>query len=164
MKFTINKDVFIKELSKVQGVGEKRQTMLILSNLLMTAEKGKISLLATNLEVGVKTFTIHKLVASNYIDNQYNKPQVNHIDGNKSNNHVSNLEWVTQSENIRHAINTGLKSTFVHENARISCSKKLMDIETKTIYNSISEACRYFNMPFTTFKRYINKSNRFQII
>jgi hypothetical protein len=109
-------------------------------------------------------FQIHRLVAATYIDNPLNKPQVNHIDGNKSNNHVSNLEWVTQSENIRHAINTGLKSTFVHENARISCSKKLMDIETKTIYNSISEACRYFNMPFTTFKRYINKSNRFQII
>lgn len=109
-------------------------------------------------------FQIHRLVAATYIENPLNKPQVNHIDGNKSNNHVSNLEWVTQSENIRHAINTGLKSTFVHENARISCSKKIIDVETRTIYNSISEACRFFNMPFTSFKRYINKSNRFQII
>jgi hypothetical protein len=111
-----------------------------------------------------KNFQIHRLVASTFIDNPYMKPQVNHKDGNKSNNHVSNLEWVTQSENIRHAINTGLKPIFVHPNAKISCSKKLKDIETNVIYDSISDACRYFNKPFTSFRRYITNNKRFQII
>ena len=51
---------------------------------------------------------LHRLVATTFIPNPHNKPQVNHIDGNKLNNNVCNLEWVTASENSQHAFDTEL--------------------------------------------------------
>jgi hypothetical protein len=53
------------------------------------------------------TKAIHRLVAEAFIPNPYNKPEVNHIDSNPSNNHLSNLEWVTKSENAIHGFRFG---------------------------------------------------------
>jgi hypothetical protein len=53
-------------------------------------------------------FFIHRLLALAYIENPLNKPFINHIDGNKLNNVLSNLEWCTNSENIKHAYDNGL--------------------------------------------------------
>ena len=55
-----------------------------------------------------KTNFIHKLLAQTFIPNPFNKKQVNHMDGNKLNNNLTNLEWCTPSENMRHAVKTGL--------------------------------------------------------
>jgi DNA polymerase III subunit beta len=55
MIFSVNKEILSKELSKLQGVSEKRHTMIILANVLITAEKNRVSMLATNMEVGVST-------------------------------------------------------------------------------------------------------------
>ena len=53
---------------------------------------------------------VHRMVAESFIPNPENKPCVNHKDGDTHNFKIDNLEWVTESENSRHALQTGLKS------------------------------------------------------
>ena len=79
---------------------------------------------------------IHRLVAKAFISNDFNKPQVNHIDGNKLNNEVSNLEWMSNSENQLHAYSLGLQPSRAGEN---NVKAKITDksvTELKVLYNS----------------------------
>ena len=55
-----------------------------------------------------KAFLVHRLVALTFLPNEEDHPEVNHIDGNKSNNALSNLEWCSRSENKQHALKLGL--------------------------------------------------------
>ena len=55
-----------------------------------------------------RNMSIHRLVAKAFIPNPYKLPQVNHIDGDKTNNNVDNLEWCTNQENHNHKMKNGL--------------------------------------------------------
>ena len=83
---------------------------------------------------------IHRLVALHFIQNPNNKREVNHIDGNKENNTLSNLEWVTSSENQKHRHLIGNKKT---SNRHIGMFNKKGEMVKD--FNSILEAVAYFN-------------------
>lgn len=108
------------------------------------------------------TGKVHRLVAKAFIENQYNKPQVNHKDGNKLNNHVSNLEWMTNKENKRHAMDTGV--TKMHINTRIGNIKSkgtvILNVQNGVYYKSPSEACKDYNVNAGTVRRWIQKEMR----
>ena len=102
-----------------------------------------------------KTMTIHRLVAEQFIPRILNKTQVNHIDGNKRNNEVSNLEWVDNSENQLHAYALGLnkrselagrpkrKVAMVDdENEIIKTFDSLAEASKETGIHNISAVCR----------------------
>lgn len=67
-----------------------------------------------------KAFLVHRLVAFHFIYNPLNKKYVNHKDGNKLNNNVDNLEWVTNSENMKHAFDNGFM-----ENSKIKAAERM---------------------------------------
>ena len=81
----------------------------LITGKLLKAGKSKAGYLTVSLRGSTKT--IHRLVAETFIPNPLNLPCVNHKDGNKLNNHVSNLEWVSYGENNSHAIRIGLKKS-----------------------------------------------------
>ena len=84
-----------------------------------------------------KTMAIHRLMCLTFLPFGY-KPslQVNHIDGNKENNNIENLEWCSGEENIAHAVRTGL----MKKGGELPYSKLVLDNETGIFYESMSEA------------------------
>jgi hypothetical protein len=92
-----------------------------------------------------RDFYIHRLVAINFLLKKDKDIQVNHIDGNKSNNNIKNLEWCSQSENMIHSYKIGLNK-FGEEN----CKSKLKNIDVLEIKNS--------NLPYPKLSKLFNVS------
>jgi len=92
------------------------------------------------IRIGEIKYLLHRLVAFTFIPNPYNKEQVNHKDGNKLNNSVVNLEWVTNKENQIHKVNTGLYK------GRQKIIQYSLDMNIIQKFSSINEASRNLNI------------------
>ena len=85
-----------------------------------------------------KDFFIHRLVAFSFLENMEEKEFINHIDGNKKNNTVENLEWCNRSENIQHAIKNGLMDNIFGEKNKNSKITKEQALKIKYGHHGIS--------------------------
>ena len=100
-----------------------------------------------------KRMTIHRIVAKAYLENINGYKEVNHIDGNKSNNNIDNLEWCTRSQNIKHAHKIGLRRNYL---AGYPLIKKVIDTETGFVYDSPKEAAKDKSINLQTLYGYLS--------
>lgn len=107
------------------------------------------------------TASVHRLVATTFIPNPLNKPQVNHKNGIKTDNRVENLEWNTISENQKHSIRTGLRTAKGVKNSQA----QLDELSVRVIREAVAANCkksdiaRYFKVsPATITDIYTRRS------
>lgn len=105
-------------------------------------------------------YYVHRLVAEHFIPNTYNLPQVNHVDGDKTNNSVDNLEWCTAQYNSMHRVKIGHQ--YSTKGLKRSCIQRLHQstpvhcLDTDTYYMSITLAARVFRCDVSNIRRSCN--------
>ncbi len=93
-----------------------------------------------------KRFRVHRLVANAFIPKIKGKNIINHIDGNKANNYVYNLEWCSYKENSIHAVKIGLHNNFNPKKTNVVMLSDNGEIIKR--FNSITEAYNYFGLSY----------------
>ena len=145
-KYDLTFRVEVSNYGKLRNIETKHEYKLCINK---QGYKGTVIKLGRKKCIYVK---VHRAVALMFIDNPLGKPQVNHIDGNKLNNNVCNLEWVTARENLIHAFNNGLK----HKGSECSWAKltreevdRIRELYSTGAYTH-KDLCKLFNVSLAT--------------
>lgn len=106
---------------------------------------------------------VHRLVAECFIDNPKDYREVNHIDGNKHNNCIDNLEWCTRSYNVKHAFDHNLKTpSYGENNGRAKLTKEQV-LEIRKLYQNgdktIYRIAKDYGMSWSMIKLIVNNKN-----
>lgn len=96
-----------------------------------------------------KTIQVHRLVAIHFIPNPLNKPQVNHINHIKDDNRIENLEWVTNSENVKHSyLDNNRTQKGENNNGSKLTNKIVIEIKTKGKYDTYKKIGKDFGLDY----------------
>ena len=141
-RYEINRYGTVRDMERNAYVSQSESDGYLASQLIPDADKNKSSVVKTSL------IRVHRLVALTWLplSTDPEKTEVKHIDGNKQNNHVSNLEWVTKTENILHA-NNQLRQTNV---GSLKCKTRNFDTGEILEHTSMQEAARYMGFQSAT--------------
>ena len=109
---------------------------------IFTPKKANNGYMRTSL--GMRRDYTHRIVAEHFVENPYQLPEVNHIDGNKKNNFFKNLEWVTRKQNCEHASRNGLINRT--SESRKNTIKENRKIAVENIKRPVAQLDDNFNM------------------
>lgn len=104
---------------------------------------------------------VHRLVAKAFIPNTENKQAVNHIDGNRTNNKVENLEWVTSKENVIHSFKFGVRKKCKQVPKKtILTDFQISQIDKLREFYTVNQIAKLFNMEYQSLKNIIHKKKQ----
>ena len=104
---------------------------------------------------------VHRLVAKAFIDNPDNKESVNHLDGNRTNNRVENLEWVTPKENVIHSFKYGARKICKEVPKKtILTDFQISQIDTLRSLYTVNQIAKLFNIEYQSLKNIIHKKKQ----
>lgn len=140
----------------------------LLTNKVMKLQLTKFGYLRVNLRYAnsrkFKSFFVHRLVAKHFLDNPNNLQEINHIDCNKTNNIVTNLEWCSREYNIKYSYDHGSKTSKGFNNGNCKITKKTLE-EIKELLqdNKFSHVkiAKLYNVSSSTIDNIANNKTKF---
>ncbi len=142
----------VKSLARIDPVGRSHKE-IILKPILLINGYFCVNLHKNNTQ---KLKSIHRLVGKMFIKNPENKPEINHIDGVKTNNNAENLEWCTRKENTKHAVRIGLL-THEHKEKPVA---QIKDGKVVKIFKSIEMAANSLSLHGSAISQVVARKNK----
>jgi hypothetical protein len=156
------KQLPIKNYEGLYEVSEKGDIINIKKNkVLSNVATGRYFVVLLYRNNKRKMYNVHRLVAEAFCEKKEGKTQVNHIDLDKSNNHYSNLEWVSPKENIMHFISSKKYKPRIHtekqkQEAKVRNYKKVLCLDTNKVFESMGHFAKYKKISLTQVSQKLN--------
>lgn len=154
------KGIEISSIGRVRKAANKRRKERILTEFPKDRD-GYCRCSVQRLDGTWTSQPVHRLVAKAFISNVGNKTAVNHIDGNRTNNRVENLEWVTPRENVVHSFKCGARKVCKDIPKKVLLTDfQISQIDTLRTLYTVNQIAKIFNIEYQSLKNIIHKKKQ----